>query len=106
MQGARLGLARSSARTGVKLVPWELAHAAVWAITLAGDESTPVHQALLTRTWLLVGLNAVAIGVGRRAGYDVVVGTRVVRGWCAGLTAGDFLASLLRHTAAVRSPSR
>ena len=78
--GAPLGLVRSLARTGVKLVPWELAHAAVWGITLAGGVPTPVHQALLALTWLLVGANAVAIGAYRRAVYDVVVGTRVVRG--------------------------
>lgn len=60
-------------------VPWELAHAAVWGIALAGGEPTPVHQALLALTWLLVGANAVGIAVGRRAVYDVVAGTRVVR---------------------------
>jgi uncharacterized RDD family membrane protein YckC len=78
--GARLGLGRSLARTGAKFVPWELAHAAVWGVTLAGGELTLAHQVLLALTWLMVGANAVGIGVGRRAVYDVVVGTRVVRG--------------------------
>jgi len=78
--GARLGLGQSLARTAVKFVPWELAHAAVWGTALAGGELTVVHQVLLALTWLLVGANAVGIGVGRRAVYDVVVGTWVVRG--------------------------
>lgn len=65
-------------------VPWELAHAAVWGIALAGGEPTPVHQALLALTWLLVGANAVAIGAYRRAVYDAAVGTRVVRGGVRG----------------------
>lgn len=77
--GARLGCGRSLARTGAKLVPWELAHAAVWGIALAGGEPTPAHQALLAAMWLLVGANAVGIAVGRRAVYDVLAGTRVVR---------------------------
>jgi uncharacterized RDD family membrane protein YckC len=78
--GARLGLGRSLARTGAKFVPWELAHAAVWGIALAGGEPTAVLQALLAVTWLLVGANVLGLAVGRRAAYDVVAGTRVVRG--------------------------
>ena len=82
--GGRLRLGRSLVRTGAKFVPWELAHAAVWGIALAGGEPTPVHQALLALTWLLVGANAVGIAVGRQAAYDVLAGTRVVRGGVRG----------------------
>lgn len=77
--GARLGLGRSLVRTAVKFLPWELSHAAVWGIALAGGEPAPVHQALLALVWLLVAANLVGIGVWRRAVYDVAVGTRVVR---------------------------
>lgn len=34
----------------------------------------------LARTWLSVGASVLGIAVGRRAVYDVVAGTRVVRG--------------------------
>lgn len=77
--GARLGLGRSFARTAVKLLPWELSHAAVWGIALAGGEPAPVHHALLALVWLLVAANLAGIGVWRRAVYDAAVGTRVVR---------------------------
>jgi len=78
--GGRLGLGRSLARTAVKFVPWELAHAAVWGIALAGGEPATVHLVLLATVWTLVGANVAGIGFGRRASYDVVAGTRVVRG--------------------------
>ncbi len=78
--GGRLGLGRSLARTAVKFVPWELAHAAVWGIALAGGEPAAVHLVLLAAVWTLVGANVAGIGLGRRASYDVVAGTRVVRG--------------------------
>ena len=68
----------------MKFVPWELAHAAVWGVALAGGELTPAHQVLLALTWLLVGANVVGIGVARRGVYDVVVGTWVVRGGARG----------------------
>ncbi len=90
--GARLGVGRSLARTGAKFVPWELAHAAVWGIALAGGEPTLAHQVLLALTWLLVGANAVGIGVGRRAVYDVLVGTRVVRAEVGAASAGRVFA--------------
>ena len=90
--GARVGLGRSLARTGVKFVPWELAHAAVWGVTLAGGELTLAHQVPLALTWLLVGANAVGIGVGRRAVYDVLVGTRVVRAEVGAASAGRVFA--------------
>ncbi|TVR97000.1 MAG: hypothetical protein EA416_00805 [Trueperaceae bacterium] len=57
----------------------QAARAQAIGFALAGGEPTPVHQALLALTWLLVGANAVGIAVGRRAVYDVVAGTRVVR---------------------------
>lgn len=104
--GAPLGLARSLARTGVKLVPWELAHAVVWGITLAGGRAHAGPSGA-------VGAD-VAAGGGERCGDRSVPAGGVRRGggdegragWCAGLTAGDFLASLRRHTAAIRRPSR
>lgn len=61
-------------------MPWELAHAALWGIALAGGEPTAAHPVLLALAWLLVGANVVGIALGRRAMYDVAVGTRVVRG--------------------------
>jgi uncharacterized RDD family membrane protein YckC len=81
--GGRLGLGRSLARTATKFVPWELAHAAVWGIALAGGEPATVHLVLLALVWTLVGANVVGIGLGRRGLYDVLVGTRVVRGGVA-----------------------
>jgi len=79
VDGGRLGLARSSLRTCLKFVPWELAHTAVWGMSLSGGDPAPTHLALLALVWVLVGVNAVGILVWQRAPYDVVAGARVVR---------------------------
>jgi uncharacterized RDD family membrane protein YckC len=60
--GGRSGLGRSLARAAVKFVPWELAHAAVWGIALAGGEPATVHLVLLALVWTLVGANVVGSG--------------------------------------------
>jgi uncharacterized RDD family membrane protein YckC len=78
--GARLGIGRSAARTALKFVPWELAHAGVWGLTLAGDDPAAFALVLLGAAWVGVGVNGVAIAWRRRAVYDVLSGTAVVRG--------------------------
>jgi uncharacterized RDD family membrane protein YckC len=52
-------------------------------IALAGGEPATVHLVQLASVWTLVGANLVGIGLGRRGLYDLVVGTRVVRGGVA-----------------------
>lgn len=77
--GGRLGLGRSFVRTGLKFVPWEVAHAGVWGLTLAGEEPARVAVVLVMLSWSGLGVNATAIAWKRRAVYDVLSGTAVVR---------------------------
>jgi uncharacterized RDD family membrane protein YckC len=76
--GGRLSIGRSAARTALKFVPWELAHAGVWGLTLAGAEPAPFATVLLAAAWVGVGVNGAAIAWRRRAPYDVLAGTAVV----------------------------
>jgi len=80
-RGTRLGLPRSLLRTAVKFAPWELAHAAVWQFPHAGPTPSPLPRVGLVLVWLLVGGNiaSVLLDPQRRALYDRIAGTRVVR---------------------------
>jgi len=82
LAGARLGLARSLARTGLKFVPWELAHWCIWQITFAADQSSPLYTAGFLVVWVLVGANLVSLLVSpaRQTLYDRLARTLVVRG--------------------------
>jgi uncharacterized RDD family membrane protein YckC len=79
--GARIGLGRSLARSALKFLPWELAHGVIWQFSAAGPNLPPVLTVWLTGVWVLVGLNVVSVLVDRerRALYDLVAGTIVVR---------------------------
>lgn len=79
--GARVGVARAAGRTLVKLVPWEVVHVAMFA--LSTDLST-FDMAQLVGLNLANVLIAVYLGVavatrGRRSVHDLVTGTAVVR---------------------------
>ena len=79
-------------------------HATCTATIIDGMKRTGVKRLIVVS----------AMGVGERCGDRGVPAGGVRRGggdegragWCAWLTAGVFLASLRRHTAAVRRPSR
>ena len=75
----RLGLGRSLLRSGLKFLPWELAHASIWQFMFAGPKP-PLLDAALAVVWLLVGLNVLSVLVdGRhRALYDRIARTMVI----------------------------
>ncbi len=81
MRGQRLTFARALARTALKFVPWELAHACIWQARLAAAEPSLLIVAGFVLVWILVGVNAasVALRSDHRALYDLLAGTAVVR---------------------------
>ncbi|MBU1049153.1 RDD family protein [Candidatus Bipolaricaulota bacterium] len=79
MDGQRLGLATSLARTALKLLPWEMAH--VFGFALA-EQIGGVGQAvgLIAANGLLVlYLCVVVITKGKRTVHDFILGTEVRR---------------------------
>jgi uncharacterized RDD family membrane protein YckC len=82
--GGRLSLGRALLRAAVRLLPWELAHFALWRIPgwPAGVSQIPVDSLVaLAAVWFLVGLYAwtlVAAPDGR-APWDHLAGSRVAR---------------------------
>lgn len=77
--GQRLGVARSLVRSGLKFLPWELAHASIWQFRFAGA-SALLPNLGLALVWALVALNLLSalLDGQRRALYDRVAGTVVV----------------------------
>jgi uncharacterized RDD family membrane protein YckC len=78
--GQRLSLGRSLLRSGLKFLPWELAHALIWQFRFAGPHPPLLLAAALAVVWLLVGLNllSVLIDERHRAPYDLVARTAVI----------------------------
>ena len=72
----RFGLAR----TALKFVPWELAHACIWQITFAAGQPSPLISAGFALVWVLVGANLVSLLVSRKHQtlYDWLSDTVVV----------------------------
>ncbi len=79
--GTRLTFARSLGRTALKFVPWELAHACIWQISFAADQSSPWFAAGFALVWLLVGANVLSLLLRptRQTLYDGLTSTVVVR---------------------------
>ena len=76
----RLGLGRSLLRSGLKFLPWELAHASIWQFLFAGPKPPLVLDAALAVVWLLVGLNVLSVLVDKRhrAVYDLIARSTVM----------------------------
>jgi uncharacterized RDD family membrane protein YckC len=78
--GQRLSRGRSLLRTGLKFVPWELAHFCIWQVRFAGASAPPWISAGFILVWVLVGANVVSLLLSRqhRTLYDRLSGTLVV----------------------------
>lgn len=81
--GGRIGLGRSLVRSGLKFLPWQLAHTAMLHVPgfpMSPGDPPASSTALLVVTWSLVAVYVVGltrIGGGRTL-YDRVAGTTVV----------------------------
>ena len=81
--GARLSPARSAVRSGLKFLPWQLAHTAMFHIPgfpVSPGEPPVWSPVLLAVAWLLVALYLLGLTpvLGRRTLYDRVAGSAVL----------------------------
>lgn len=79
--GNRISFWRSVARTGLKFIPWELAHTLIWQISFTPNQfSTWINAGFFT-VYLLIGANIAALifRKDRQTLYDFLAGTYVVR---------------------------
>lgn len=80
VSGGRVGAGRALGRTAVKMVPWELTHAASFLLVPAVGTFTPASVAGLVAAYALI---FAYLGVawrtrGRRSVHDVAAGTQVM----------------------------
>ena len=82
VDGRRIRPLRSSVRTAVKLLPWELSHFAVWQLSAGLTVSAFIPYVALGLAWALVGASlASALVTRRRRGvHDLVAETMVLEG--------------------------
>jgi len=72
------GRIRSLLRTALKLLPWELAHTALWEFRFAPDGAAGMLFLVACYVFAAVYLVTVAVDRNHRAPYDMLLGTRVV----------------------------
>ncbi|MCA0987399.1 RDD family protein [Guptibacillus algicola] len=78
-RGHRIGIGRSVIRTGVKFLPWEVAHFAIWRIFLPSNVSEDVIYLLLIAVNVTI-LFYILIPLTNKKGanvYDWIAGTEV-----------------------------
>src|SRR5262245_8940106 len=82
MTGERVSLARATARTVVKVLPWETAHVSSFALSTNPGVSMDLSQMIGLTTanvLIVVYLGVAACTRGRRSVHDYVVATEVCR---------------------------
>lgn len=88
LAGIRLSPLRSIGRTVLKFIPWELAHACIWQVSFAPDQSSATYTVGFGIVWLIIGANVVSLLASptRQTLYDRLAGTVVVRRCPSGTT--------------------
>ena len=81
LDGGRIGLGRALARTAIKLIPWELTHLTLFALSPELGSFTGLQIGFL---WVVYGLFAIYLVVavrnrGERSVHDLAAGTAVRR---------------------------
>jgi uncharacterized RDD family membrane protein YckC len=79
--GSRVGLGRALLRTAVKLIPWELTHATMFALSPRLGTFSALQAGLLTIVYVLLAAYLVVAlrNGGTRSVHDLVAGTGVRR---------------------------
>lgn len=78
--GNRLKMNRAFARTAIKFIPWELAHACIWHIYLPSEVDSRIVIAGLIIVWLLFAAYLVSLLISkkRQTLYDQVTCTYII----------------------------
>jgi uncharacterized RDD family membrane protein YckC len=79
--GNRITFGRALARTGLKFVPWELAHTLIWQIYFSPNQVSQWITAGFVTVYILVGANFASLLVrkDRQTLYDLLARTYVVK---------------------------
>lgn len=79
--GDRISFGRSAARTGLKFVPWELAHTLIWQISFTPNQFSQLIIAGFFTVYFLIGANIASLifRKDRQTLYDLLAGTYVVK---------------------------
>lgn len=79
LSGERVSIGRSLARSGLKLLPWQLAHSAVFRLVQDPASGGWLAVSILAQVIVLVSLLTVVFSERRLAIHDLIAGTRVVQ---------------------------
>ena len=79
--GNRIAFWRAVARTGLKFIPWELAHTLIWQISFTPNQFSQLIIAGFITVYLLIGANIASLifRKDRQTLYDFIAGTYVVK---------------------------
>jgi uncharacterized RDD family membrane protein YckC len=79
--GNRISLWRSVARTGLKFIPWELAHTLIWQISFTPNQYSQLITGGFIIVYALIGANiaSMVFRKDRQTLYDFLTGTFVVK---------------------------
>lgn len=79
--GNRAGFWRAVARTGLKFIPWELAHTLIWQISFTPNQFSQWIIAGFVTVYCLIGANVASLifRKDRQTLYDFLAGTYVVK---------------------------
>jgi hypothetical protein len=80
MDGRALGWANAVGRTALKLLPWELTHAAFFLLSTSFERVTPLQWVVSAWAYVLMLVYLVVgwLNGGSRSVPDLVAGTRVI----------------------------
>jgi uncharacterized RDD family membrane protein YckC len=78
--GNRISFWRSLARTGLKFIPWELAHTLIWQISFTPNQFSQLIIAGFATVYFLIGANIASLifRKDRQTLYDLLARTYVV----------------------------
>lgn len=81
LAGGGMSTGQSVVRSGLKFVPWELSHTAIWQLSAGAPSSQAAATAVLGVAWLLIGANIASalFDTRKRTIYDRLAMTRVIR---------------------------
>lgn len=79
--GNRIAFWRAVARTGLKFIPWELAHTLTWQIFFTPNQFSQLIIAGFVTVYFLIGANIASLifRKDRQTLYDLLAGTYVVK---------------------------
>lgn len=77
--GRRLSTGRALLRSGLKFLPWQMAHTAIFQITSGNDSAIMFAISILAQALVILSLLFLVMDKRHRTLYDLLAGTSVVK---------------------------